>query len=109
RRPPTQSRSDVTVPNTELLYNADVLQRLVCSYSWPCEEALRVIECESKGDPNAYSPAYGGMYGLMQIHYGSHYDKFDGVAADLFDPVVNLEVGNVIWQDSGWEQWECKP
>lgn len=86
--------------------NNNELRRLVCSYSWPCEEALRVIECESGGRADAYNPT--DSIGLFQIHYPSHYDKVER-REDLFDPTINVAVAWSIYADSGWIPWECKP
>jgi hypothetical protein len=58
---------------------------LVCTYGWDCGWALRVIACESGGNPNAYNPA-GPYVGLFQILDPSR---------SLFDPAANIAAA---WQ-----------
>ena len=73
---------------------------------WPAEQVnnvLRVMACESGGNPNAVNPSSGAA-GLMQVmpfwwdHYGG----------DRYDPVTNLTVAYWIWQQQGWGGWTCR-
>ena len=50
---------------------ADVVE-IVCAphWTWDCGWALRVVECESGGDPDAYNPA-GPYVSLWQVLNGS--------------------------------------
>lgn len=79
---------------------------VVCqpAYDWDCGKALRVMACESRGDPNAYA---AGNYGLYQIHYPSHAGRVDGPTA-LFDPETNIKVAYAIWSAQGWAPWGCR-
>ncbi len=61
------------------------------------EPALRVIQCESLGDPEAYNP-YSGASGLFQFLPGTWAviapkAGFDGVS--VFDPEANIGTGGV--------------
>ncbi|HEY7582861.1 MAG TPA: transglycosylase SLT domain-containing protein [Acidimicrobiia bacterium] len=81
------------------------------------EPALRIIQCESLGDPEAYNP-YSGASGLFQFLPGtwaviSTKAGFGGASA--FDPEANI--GTAAWlaayyQSLGrnpWTPWYCTP
>lgn len=79
---------------------------LVAAY-FPADQvdrALRVMACESGGDPNAYNPS--GATGLMQI-LASWADNFGYQPADLYDPDINLHIASLLWADGGWSHWVC--
>ncbi|MGH8957503.1 MAG: transglycosylase SLT domain-containing protein [Acidimicrobiia bacterium] len=92
---------------------------LVSAYfpaAW-AEPALRIIQCESLGDPEAYNP-YSGASGLFQFLPGtwaviSPKAGFGG--ASVFDPEANI--GTAAWlasyyQNLGrspWTPWYCTP
>lgn len=80
------------------------------------EEALRIIDCESNGDPNAMNP-YSGASGLFQFlpsTWESTAPKAGFAGASPFDPEAN--VGSAAWlanryQELGyyyWTPWNCK-
>ena len=81
------------------------LEALVCSYPWPCEWALTVMQCESTADPGAY---YNGNRGLFQIG-AVHADRVGGDLAALYIPEVNVRVAYEIWSEQGWAPWACRP
>lgn len=77
------------------------------------DHAMRVLACESNGDPNARNP-YSGASGLFQ-----HIPRFwaeRSVAAgygggSIFDPVTNVAVAAWMIYDyptGGWQHWVCK-
>ena len=81
------------------------------------EAALRIIQCESLGDPEAYNP-YSGASGLFQFLPGTYAviapkAGFDGVS--VFDPEANI--GSAAWlvayyESLGrnpWTPWHCTP
>ena len=75
---------------------------LICSYpDWDCDKAQRVMMCESRGDPLAYS---AGNAGLFQISY-IHSRRVGGDLASLYDPVVNVRTAHSIWSEQGWGPW----
>jgi hypothetical protein len=92
---------------------------LVSSYfpaAW-VEPALRIVQCESLGDAEAYNP-YSGASGLFQFLPGtwaviSPKAGFGG--ASVFDPEANI--GTAAWlasyyQNLGrspWSAWYCTP
>jgi len=80
------------------------------------EEALRIIDCESNGDPNAYNP-YSGASGLFQFiptTWATTSPRAGYAGASPFDPEAN--VASAAWlaneyQKEGkyyWQAWNCK-
>lgn len=97
----------------ELAGGVEQWRSLVAVY-FPADQvdrALRVMACESGGDPNAYNPS--GASGLMQV-LASWADNFGYRPTDLFDPAINLQVARYLWDDgearvgNGWVHWVCK-
>ncbi|MGH8946999.1 MAG: transglycosylase SLT domain-containing protein [Acidimicrobiia bacterium] len=79
------------------------------------EEALRIIDCESNGDPDAYNP-YSGASGLFQFIPGTWATTSTRAGypgASVFDPEAN--VASAAWlaneyQRQGqyyWQAWNC--
>jgi hypothetical protein len=79
------------------------------------EEALRIIDCESNGDPDAYNP-YSGASGLFQFipeTWATTSTRAGYAGASVFDPEAN--VASAAWlaaeyQRQGkyyWQAWNC--
>jgi len=79
-------------------------------------EALRIIQCESGGDPNAYNP-YSGASGLFQFlpsTWASTAPKAGYPDASVFEPTANT--ASAAWlanryQELGqyyWRAWSCR-
>ncbi len=70
---------------------------------------MRVLWCESRGDPNALNQESGAS-GLMQ-HIPRYWEErarlsgFQG--ASPFDPVANIYAAVWLLDIGGWEHWEC--
>lgn len=80
------------------------------------EEALRILDCESNGDPNATNP-YSGAAGLFQFlpsTWATTAPKAGYAGASVHDPVAN--VASAAWlanryQQLGqyyWQPWSCR-
>lgn len=80
------------------------------------EEALRILDCESNGDPNAYNP-YSGASGLFQFlpsTWASTAPKAGYPNSGPFEPEANT--ASAAWlanryQELGlyyWQAWSCK-
>lgn len=80
------------------------------------EEALRIIDCESNGDPDAYNP-YSGASGLFQFlpsTWASTAPNAGYPGASPFDPEANI--ASAAWlagryEDLGlyyWQAWSCR-
>lgn len=83
---------------------------LVSSYFAPSDvdKALRVIGCESSGDPTAKNPTSSAS-GLFQ-HLGRFWPersvKAGWAGADIFDPTANVAVAAwLVYQGGGWSHW----
>ena len=80
------------------------------------EEALRIIDCESNGDPDAYNP-YSGASGLFQFipsTWASTAPKSGYGGHSVFEPEAN--VASAAWlanryEELGqyyWRAWSCR-
>ncbi len=72
--------------------------------------ALRIIQCESEGDPNAANPDSSAR-GLFQ-HLGKYWEERSADAgwagADIFDPEANVAVAAYLLRRDGTWHWTCK-
>ena len=80
------------------------------------EEALRIIQCESLGDPNAYNP-YSGASGLFQFipsTWATAAPKAGFPDSSPFEPVANIATAAWLanrYQELGqnyWQAWSCR-
>lgn len=82
---------------------------LVAAYFAPehVDKALRVINCESRGDPNAKNPRSTAS-GLFQ-HLASYWDdrsvRAGWAGASIWDPEANVAVGAWLYYLDGWGHW----
>lgn len=90
--------------------NVEVWRPLVTAYFGPgeVERALRVLYCESSGDPNAKNPTSSAS-GLFQ-HLGRFWAERSVDAgwagADIFDPEANVAVAAwLVYEAGGWSHW----
>ncbi len=71
--------------------------------------ALRIIECESHGDPGAKNPTSSAS-GLFQ-HLGSLWGERTRAAgwedADIFDPFANVAMAAWLLETGGPSHWVC--
>ena len=72
--------------------------------------ALRIIECESHGDPEAKNPNSSAS-GLFQ-HLGSLWGERTTAAgwegADIFEPFANIAMAAWLFETGGPSHWVCK-
>lgn len=72
--------------------------------------ALRIMECESRGDPNAKNPNSSAS-GLFQ-HLARLWPERAAAAgwedADVFDPFANIAVAAWLLENGGTSHWVCK-
>ncbi len=90
--------------------NVETWRPLVEAHFAPTDvaRALRVIGCESSGDPDAKNPRSSAS-GLFQ-HLGRFWPERSvkaGLAgADIFDPEANVAVAAwLVYQGGGWSHW----
>lgn len=91
----------------------DGLEALVCSYAWPCQEALTVARCESGVDAagrldGIYAQSSRNSYGLFQIN-AIHARRFPEFWDSWMDPAKNTAWAFQIWSEQGWRPWNCRP
>jgi hypothetical protein len=74
------------------------------------EWALRIIACESGGDPEARNP-HSSATGLFQ-HLGRYWPRRSAAAgwagADITDPFANIAVAAWLLEHGGTSNWVCK-
>lgn len=74
------------------------------------EWALRIIACESGGDPEARNP-HSSATGLFQ-HLGRYWPNRAAAAgwagADITDPFANIAVAAWLLEHGGTSNWVCK-
>ena len=92
------------------------VRAVVCApeWSWPCAEAIRVVQGPTSLCPNGESggnwAAYNaGNYGGFQIN-AVHAWRVGGNLMLLFDAETNVRVAHEIYVDNGgWGPWACRP
>lgn len=77
------------------------LEELVCSYSWSCETALRVMYCESGGQnvQNYGGGPYVGPFQVGLFHFRA--------GEDPWHVPTNVAVAYRVYLSSGWGAWSC--
>ena len=98
--------------NEEFRWAVERWRPIVASY-FPEDRvdwALRIIECESHGDPEAKNPRSTAS-GLFQ-HLASLWDERTAAAgwdgADVFDPFANIAMAAWLYETGGPGHWVCK-
>lgn len=95
-------------------YSAEVEQwrPLVSRYFAPGDvnRALRILSCESNGDPNAANPSSGasGLFQHMPGYWSERSAKAGWAGASVFDPQANVAVAAWLAYSGGWGHWVCK-
>lgn len=81
---------------------------LICSYGWHCPTAERIIQCESRFDPEAISWD-GQDFGLMQINAETWAPVFSEFWTRWMEPEWNVKTGYEIYKRAGYSfsDWEC--
>jgi hypothetical protein len=94
---------------------SDAWRPLVTTYfpSADVDRAMRILACESNGDPDAVNPRSGAA-GLFQ-HLPRFWEERSTAAgyggSDVFDPVANVAVAAWLAYEApagGWHHWVCK-
>lgn len=76
-------------------------REMICSYSWDCQKALRVANCESTMNSNAYA---ANNYGLFQVN-GVHAARVGGDPTAFYDPETNVAIAYQLYLERGWQPW----
>lgn len=80
------------------------------------EEALRILDCESNGDPDALNPYSGaaGLYQFLPSTWASTAPKAGYGGSSVFDPEANIAAAAWLanhYEDLGmyyWQAWSCR-
>ena len=88
------------------------IEALICSYSWPCEQALRIAMCESTmgQNPDAYAD-WNPNKGAFQIWEGPlpYLARVAGIT-NLLDDAQNVEAAWILSEEgTTWHRWACQP
>ncbi|MGH8957210.1 MAG: transglycosylase SLT domain-containing protein, partial [Acidimicrobiia bacterium] len=82
---------------------------LVSSYfaASDVDKALRVISCESGGDPNAQNPSSGaaGLFQHIPRYWPERASSVGLPGASIFDPVANVAAAAYLVYTVGWSPW----
>ena len=89
------------------------LEEMVCTFAWPCAEAISVARCESGTDKvgrldGAFAVSSRNSYGLFQIN-AIHASQFPDFWQSWMDPAKNTSWAFQIWSQQGWRPWSCRP
>lgn len=111
----TTTAPDPDPPAEPLPNDAEQWRPLVEAY-WPADlvdDALAVLFCESRGDPDALNPASGagGLFQFLPSTWESASVSAGWPDADVFDPEANIAVAAWLYAayDEPWAQWNCRP
>ncbi len=63
---------------------------------WDVDRMLRILYCESRGDPWAKN-RHSGAAGLLQV-----------IGASQGDGPANIELGHSVWLRGGYSRWTCR-
>lgn len=74
------------------------------------EWALRIIQCESRGDPNAENPTSGaaGLFQHIPRYWEERSAKAGWAEASIWDPEANVAVAAWLLGAGGTSNWTCK-
>jgi hypothetical protein len=105
---PPQAPTPTVAPQVAAAYvpPAGSLEALICSYAWPCQEALHVKWCESRGNWDTIGG--GANYGGFQIN-AVHARRFPDFWESWMDPAKNTAWAFQLWSEQGWRPWACRP
>lgn len=111
----------VTVPPA-VQYPEGSIEAMICSFDWPCSEAVHVAGCESGRDLNGNLDGYAaynlwtatadpndGVFGLFELALPLHQGLLDGPWSDAY---ANSEAAHQLWADTrDWRHWAavCRP
>ncbi len=99
-------------PSPTVVMPADGLEALICSFAWPCQEALAVARCESgvdkAGNLDGAFAQSRSSYGLFQIN-AVHARRWSDFWDSWMDPTKNTQWAFQLWSEQGWRPWNCRP
>jgi|TARA_R110002020_G_scaffold246713_1_gene460578 hypothetical protein len=102
------------IPNVER-WRTNVSAAIV-KYGGPSSDVnrfLRVLQCESRGDPEAYNESSGasGLMQQLQVYWDWRAKMAGYEGASPFDPIANINTSAWLLYEhvaGGWQHWVCK-
>lgn len=79
------------------------IEHMVCSYSWDCATALRIMWAESGGRPEAWNPwdSQGrGVCGLFQVAVPLHQGVLNLFGGDCYNAATNVAAAFHLYQET---------
>lgn len=101
--PPT---SPPAAPQPPLQGGVERWRDLVSAYSWDVDRMLRIMACESGGNPHATNPS--GATGLLQVMTPLWSTEFGYTPSELLDPGINVAVAYQVWLRQSYGAWVCR-
>lgn len=84
---------------------------LVSAYFAPehVDLALRIISCESGGDPNAQNPTSGaaGLFQQIPRYWEARVSAAGMPGGSIFDPIANVAASAYLAYTEGWGHWSA--
>lgn len=73
------------------------------------DKALRVMACESQGNPDARNPSSGaaGLFQHMPQWWASRSQAAGFAGRSVYDPEANVGTAAWLWSRDGWGAWSC--
>ena len=72
------------------------------------ETALRIMACESGGNPNALGrDGDSGLFQHLQRYWTERSSKAGWAGASIWDPTANVAVAAWLQRTGGWRHWTC--
>ncbi len=94
----------------DVITTLDDWRPLVARYFEPrdVDRALRVIRCESRGNPGVKNPtsSASGLFQHLARLWPERSSKAGWAGSDVFDPVANVAVAAwLVYEGGGWSHW----
>lgn len=111
-RPVRRSSSSPAPTNTTYSGGVEQWRGLVAAY-FPADQvnrALRVMACESGGNPNAKNPrsSAAGLFQHLGKYWPTRSAKAGFAGASVYNPTANVATAAWLWRTGGWGHWVCR-
>lgn len=77
---------------------------------WRGGEAVRVMMCESGGNPRATNGSHDGLFQQARAYWSGRSVAYGQAGRSAYDPWANAVVSAGMVRDTGgWSHWSCRP
>ncbi|MFI0434067.1 MAG: hypothetical protein ACH36H_13115, partial [Candidatus Nanopelagicales bacterium] len=74
------------------------------------DEAVRVMMCESGGNPRATNGSHDGLFQQADAYWSGRSAQYGMAGRSAYDPWANAIVSAGMVRDTGgWSHWSCRP